>query len=436
MRVFKSRISVAAMLALGCSTGAMAQTGPEASLRPNAKDAKPPEAAVITAPELSEDAVAETGSDTGLRAWIEAFRPRALQAGIREDVFDNAMRTVRYDPEVIRRDRNQSEFTKTIWDYLETATSDLRIANGKSALAGQRDTLSRIEEKFGVEKEIVTAIWGLESAYGTFRGTDHVLSSLATLAYDARRSAFFEGELLGVLNILQDGDTTPEDMTGSWAGAMGHTQFMPSSYLAHAVDFTGDGKCDIWGDDPADALASTAAYLKHFGWTAGQPWGVEVSLPDDFDYMQASRDITMLPSAWAERGVKPQAGGSIPDHAEASILLPGGAKGAIFMIFPNFGVIERYNSADAYVIGVGHLADRIGGKGPIVADWPRGDRALTYDERIELQTRLTALGFDTQKIDAKVGPLTINAVRAFQKARGLVPDGYASLRLLERLREG
>lgn len=436
MRVFKSRISVAAMLALGCGTGAMAQTGPEASLRPNAKDAKPPEAAVITAPELSEDAVAETGSDTGLRAWIEAFRPRALQAGIREDVFDDAMRTVRYDPEVIRRDRNQSEFTKTIWDYLETATSDLRIANGKAALAGQRDTLTRIEEKFGVEKEIVTAIWGLESAYGTFRGTDHVLSSLATLAYDARRSAFFEGELLGVLNILQDGDTTPEDMTGSWAGAMGHTQFMPSSYLAHAVDFTGDGKRDIWGDDPADALASTAAYLKHFGWTAGQPWGVEVSLPDDFDYMQASRDITMLPSAWAERGVKPQAGGSIPDHAEASILLPGGAKGAIFMIFPNFGVIERYNSADAYVIGVGHLADRIGGKGPIVADWPRGDRALTYDERIELQTRLTALGFDTQKIDAKVGPLTINAVRAFQKARGLVPDGYASLRLLERLREG
>ena len=159
-------------------------------------------------------------------------------------------------------------------------------------------------------------------------------------------------------------------------------------------------------------------------------------MPDDFDYMQASRDITMLPSAWAERGVKPQAGGSIPDHAEASILLPGGAQGAAFMIFPNFGVIERYNSADAYVIGVGHLADRIGGKGPIVADWPRGDRALTYDERIELQTRLTALGFDTQKIDAKVGPLTINAVRAFQKARGLVPDGYASLRLLERLREG
>lgn len=436
MRVFKSRIGVAAMFALGCSTGAMAQTDPEASLRPNAKDAKPPEAAVITAPELAEEAVAETGSDAGLRAWIEAFRPRALQAGIREDVFENAMRNVRYDPEVIRRDRNQSEFTKTIWDYLETATSDLRIANGKAALAGQRDTLTRIEEKFGVEKEIVTAIWGLESAYGTFRGTDHVLSSLATLAYDARRSAFFEGELLGVLNILQDGDTTPEEMTGSWAGAMGHTQFMPSSYLAHAVDFTGDGKRDIWGDDPADALASTAAYLKHFGWTAGQPWGVEVSLPDDFDYMQASRDITMLPSAWAERGVKPQAGGSIPDHAEASILLPGGAQGAAFMIFPNFAVIERYNSADAYVIGVGHLADRIGGKGPIVADWPRGDRALTYDERIELQTRLTALGFDTQKIDAKVGPLTINAVRAFQKARGLVPDGYASLRLLERLREG
>ena len=436
MRVFGTRLGVAAVLALGCSGGVMAQTGPKASLRPATKEAQPPEPAVINAPELSDEIVAEAGSDEGLQAWIAAFRPRALQAGIDASVFDKAMRGLTYDTEVIRRDRNQSEFTKTIWDYLETATSDLRIANGKKALAANRDVLGRIEQKFGVEKEVVTAIWGLESAYGTFRGSDRVLSSLSTLAYDARRSAFFEGELLGVLNILQDGDTTPENMTGSWAGAMGHTQFMPSSYLAHAVDFTGDGKRDIWGDDPTDALASTAAYLKHFGWTEGQPWGVEVTLPDDFDYLLASRNITRLPSEWAELGVKAQSGGMIPDHAEAALLLPGGAKGAAFLIFPNFSVIERYNSADAYVIGVGHLSDRISGAGPIVADWPRGDRALTYDERIELQTRLTALGFDTQKIDAKVGPLTINAVRAFQKARGLIPDGYASLRLLERLREG
>ena len=407
-------------------------SGPTESLRPAPRAPQAVLAAV--APVAQEPAAEASGDDTGLRAWVKDFRPRALQQGIDPDVFGRALDTVSYDPEVIRRDRNQSEFTKTIWDYLDTATSDLRVQNGQKALAQWQRTLEEIEVKYGVEKEIVTAIWGLESAYGSFRGGDRVLDSLATLAYDARRAEFFEGELFDALRILQAGDTDADQLRGSWAGAMGHTQFMPSSFHAHAVDWDGDGRRDIWGDDPSDALASTAAYLKHFGWTEGQPWGVEVALPEGFDYLLADRAVTKTPAEWADLGVTALDGGAVADHGPASILLPAGAEGAAFMIFPNFAVIERYNTADAYVIGVGHLADRIGGAGEIQQDWPREDRALSFNERIELQTLLTEAGFDTQKIDAKIGPLTVNAVRSYQKAEGIAPDGYASPRLLARLR--
>ena len=278
------------------------------------------------------------------------------------------------------------------------------------------------------------AVWGLESNYGTFRGKGDVIQSLATLAYDGRRGAFFEQQLIAALKILQSGDTAPRNMTGSWAGAMGHTQFIPTSYLEYAVDFTGDGKRDIWSDDPTDALASTAAYLAKFGWVKGQPWGVEVTLPRNFDYASANRKVTRTPAEWARLGVRGVDGKPVPNHGAASILLPAGSQGVAFMIFKNFAVIERYNAADAYVIGVGHLSDRIGGGPKFAASWPRGDRALTFDERKEMQTRLTAAGFDTQGVDGKIGPKTLEAVRGFQRARGLTPDGYASLGLLKTLR--
>ena len=224
-------------------------------------------------------------------------------------------------------------------------------------------------------------------------------------------------------------------LRGSWAGAMGHTQFMPSSWHAHAVDYDGDGKRNIWGDNPADALASAANYLKVNGWQTGQPWGVEVRLPQGFNYMLARRDLEKKPSEWGRLGVRDMNGNLVPDHGPATILLPGGAGGAAFMIFGNFAVIETYNTADAYVIGVGHLADRLGGGPPIRADWPRQDRALTLPERMELQTLLRQRGFDPQKLDGKIGPLTINAVRAYQKANGMIPDGYASPGFLDRLRK-
>ena len=377
---------------------------------------------------------APVADDAGLQRWVTGFRDRALAAGIAPATLDQAFADVRHDPDAVRRDRNQAEFTKTIWDYLDTAVSDERVTNGKAALARHAALLDRIEARHGVEKEIVVAIWGLESAYGTFMGDRPLIGSLATLAHDGRRSAFFEDQLLAALRILQAGDVTADRMTGSWAGAMGHTQFMPTSYLTHAVDFTGDGRRDIWGDDPADALASTAAYLAHFGWTKGIPWGLEVTLPAGFDHAQTGERVKKPVADWQTMGVRTATGGTLPDHGAASVLLPAGHKGAAFLIFANFRVIERYNTADAYVIAVGHLADRIAGGAPITAPWPREDRALVAAERTELQTRLTASGFDTQGIDGRIGPNTIAAVRAFQRVQGLVPDGYPSLDILTRLR--
>jgi len=375
-----------------------------------------------------------SGTEAGFQTWLRGFRTRALKRGITNTTFDTAFAGVSFDPKVVERDRNQSEFTKTIWDYLDSAASETRVSNGRAALAKHRSLLEKIEAKYGVEKEIVVAVWGLESAYGTFKGTDPVIRSMASLAYDGRRGRFFEAQLVAALKILQQGHTTPDRMVGSWAGAMGHTQFMPTSFQSLAVDYTGDGRRDIWGDDPSDALASTAHYLAKNGWRTGVPWGVEVTLPDGFDYAQANREIERLPSAWARRGVLDTKGNPVADFGVASVLLPAGHRGAAFLVFRNFKVIESYNTADAYVIGVGHLADRIAGGPAIKSDWPRDDRALTFDERIELQTRLTAAGFNTRGIDARIGPRTIDAVRAFQRAKGLVPDGYASLDLLKRLR--
>ncbi len=372
----------------------------------------------------------------GFAAWVAGFRKRALAAGIGGTVFDRAFRDVRYDAAVIGKDRNQSEFTRQIWDYLDAAVSVDRVETGRALLAEHGRLLAEIEARHGVEKEVVAAIWGLESRYGAVRGSTPIIQALASLAYDARRSAFFEAQLIAALEILQSGDVGPGDMTGSWAGAMGHTQFMPTSYLAHAVDHDGDGRRDIWGDDPADALASTAAYLRHFGWTRGQPWGVEVVLPRGFDHAAASRRTRLPASDWARIGVRTAGGGPLPDWREASVLLPAGHGGPAFLVYPNIRVIERYNPADAYVIAVGVLADRLRGGPGIRADWPRGDRALSFAEKQEMQRRLLAKGFDPAGVDGIVGPRTIAAVRAFQASAGMVPDGYASLKLLERLRGG
>ena len=375
-------------------------------------------------------------TDAGFEQWLQGFRSRALAQGISAATFDRALSGVSYDAGIIARDRNQAEFTKTIWEYLDSAVADSRIAGGRTALAQHGAVLDRIEARYGVDKEIVVAVWGLESSYGSYRGSTPIIPAMATLAFDGRRGAFFEEQLVAALKIVQAGDVSPEGMTGSWAGAMGHTQFMPTSYLDYAVDFTGDGRRDIWSDDPTDALASTAAYLARSGWQRGQPWGVEVRLPPGFNMGLVGKGTTRSAGDWAAMGVVPAAGGSLPGMGAASILLPAGVRGPAFLIGPNFTAISRYNASDSYVIGVGHLGDRLAGKGPFQQGWPRGDRALSTDERRELQELLTRRGFDTGGTDGKIGSNTLAALRAWQAAVGMAPDGYASLEVLKRLRAG
>ncbi|WP_293572952.1 lytic murein transglycosylase [Phaeobacter sp.] len=370
----------------------------------------------------------------GFRSWLVAFRSRARAAGIASQVLDQALSDLTFDPDIIRNDGNQSEFVTPIWTYLDRAVSADRIATGQAALRDYNATLQRIEATYGVDKEVVVAVWGMESNFGSFRGNREVIRSLATLAFEGRRAEFFESQLIAALRILQAGDVRPEDMTGSWAGAMGHTQFMPTSYLDYAVDFTGDGRRDIWSDDPTDALASTAAYLQKFGWEKDRPWGLEVRVPAGFDYALAERTQIKSAREWRRLGLTTALGNRLPNHGKAALLLPAGANGPAFLVYKNFAVIERYNAADAYVIGVGHLSDRIKGAGPFAGDWPLGSRPLTRSERKELQQRLSSSGFDTGGIDGRVGPRTRAAVRAFQLASGLIPDGYPSHAVLERLR--
>lgn len=379
--------------------------------------------------------VQASASQVAFERWLSSFRGRALSKGISSRVLDQALRGLRYNADVISKDRNQSEFTRQIWDYLDSAASPTRIKNGQSALRKHDRTLRAIEAKYGVDRHVVAAVWGLESAYGEFKGDIPTIEALATLAYDGRRGSFFETQLIDALKILQAGDVSARNMKGSWAGAMGHTQFIPSSYHAFAVDFTGDGKRDIWSDNPADALASTAAYLDRSGWITGQPWGVEVQLPRGFNYGLASRKTLKMPSDWAALGVRDMSGNAVRDFGSASILLPAGANGAAFMIFKNFAVIERYNKADAYVIGVGHLSDRLRGGPAIQASWPRGYAPLSFDEKKDMQRRLRRAGFLDDKIDGIIGPNTINAIRAFQQSKGVTPDGYPSQTLLQLLKQ-
>lgn len=369
-------------------------------------------------------------TEQGFQDWAVGFETRALAAGITQDTYDRAMAGVELLPDVVERDRKQDEFTKTIWDYLDKAVSDDRIASGQKALKTYARLLDLIEAKYGVNRNIVVAIWGLESAYGAVRGDISTMSALATLSYEARRGVFFEAELIAVLQTIQEGKVTPQQLRGSWAGAMGHTQFMPTSYRALAVDFGGDGIANIWDDDPTDALASTAAYLATSGWQTGQPWGVEVTLPTGFDYELAGNRTAKPVSVWAAMGVT----GDFPDMGWGAIITPAGARGPAFLIFDNFAAIETYNRADSYVIAVGHLSDRLRGAGPIVHPWPRDLRVLTLIERKLLQQRLIDRGLYVGEADGKIGPLTVAGIKSLQRSRGVIPDGYASTEVLDLLR--
>ena len=332
------------------------------------------------------------------RAWLEAFRPRAQRAGISSGTLEAALSDAGFIPGVITRDRNQIETRRTLEDYLSIATSNERVAKSRTAFAKHGKTLAAVEARFGVDARLVTAIWGLESQYGEKRGQVPVVSSTATLAFDGRRGDFFETQLIAALRILDRGDTTLRQLTGSWAGAMGHTQFIPTSYQSFAVDFTGDGRRDIWSDDPSDALASTASYLARNGWRPGLKWGAEAGMGG--------------PSG---RTIQPQSGG------------------VSFTVTRNFDVIKSYNNSDFYAIAVGHLADRIGGAGPLQGAFPPDANGLTKQDRIAVQRGLAARGYDIGTIDGVIGEQTIAAISDFQRRRGLAVTGTTTKEFLAAL---
>ncbi len=373
-------------------------------------------------------------------AFVESLRPEAERAGVSRRVFDAAFAGIGPDPDVIERANAQPEFTKEIWEYLDGAVSDTRIADGRRMLSAYRPLLDGIEARYGVEREVVVAIWGMESTYGQVLGNPKVVKNavraLSTLAWKGgRRADYGRKQLIAVLKILQNGDVEARYITGSWAGAMGHTQFIPTTYLAYAVDHDGDGRRNIWTSIP-DALASTAHYLNRAGWRSGQTWGYEVRLPEGFGGGREGQRKSL--AEWQKLGVVRADGSAFPRPGDSGQLwLPAGVGGPAFLTLHNFGVIKRYNNANAYALGVGHLSDRLKGGGDFVGRWPRTYEPLFAEaERKELQSRLAALGFDVGEIDGKIGSGTLAAIRAYQTSRGLPADGHPSQELLARLRQG
>lgn len=392
--------------------------------------------AVMTAPppQPREPLAERQARAASFAQWRAEFRTRALNEGITPQVFDATMAGIEPSSRVEELDGAQPEFVRPIWEYLDTAVSDTRVANGQREAAARAETLRAIEARYGTDTRAFLAIWGMETAYGAVRGDFPVAASLATLAFEGRRRDWAERELIATMRIVQDGDARPSELVGSWAGAMGHTQFMPSSFHAYAQDFDGDGRRNIWAEDPTDALASAAHYLRQERWTPGQPWGMEVRLPDDFNWTLVDPNVRRPAVFWNEVGVRTYGGAALPDHGAAALLAPAGAGGPVFLTYPNFNVIKRYNNSDSYALAIGLLGDRIYGGPGVQASWPQDVLPLTRSDRREVQQRLTALGYDTQGTDGLIGPNSQAAIRRFQSANGLVPDGYASDRLLAQLR--
>ena len=364
--------------------------------------------------------------------WVAEFTTFARAAGIEEATLHSAFDNVRLMPRVIQLDQSQPEFNRTVWSYLDNAVSPQRITKGQGKLLQLRPQRDALSARYGVPTEILVAIWGMESNYGGYVGDIPTIDALATLGFEGRREAWARGQLLAALKILQNGDIDRAQMIGSWAGAMGQTQFLPSNFLAYAVDADGDGRRDIWGSVP-DVMASTANFLASSGWKAGQPWGLEVTLPPGFDYARADDAVRLPASAWATEGVQSMNRTPLPALTDSSILLPAGARGPAFLVGPNFRTILRYNNSTSYALAVGLLAQQVAGGGAVQAPWPRDMPALARSQLLALQTALNARGFDSGTPDGVMGPATRDGIRRYQRSLGLPADGYPTPELLQRL---
>ena len=409
------------MLAMAVLAGsAAAQPLPPQAPAPATGDAAPSQAA---------DAIAR---QKAFADWVTALRAAARAAGIAEETLRVAFDAVQYVPRVVELDRAQPEFTRTAWEYLDRTVTPQRVAQGQEKLAQHRTEADAAAARYGVPPSILVAIWGLESNYGSNYGDIPTIDALATLGFEGRRADWARGQLLAALRILQSGDIDRARMIGSWAGAMGQTQFLPSSFLAYAVDADGDGRRDIWGSMP-DVLASTANFLARAGWQAGQPWGAEVKLPPGFDVGRADAEVRQPSAQWAAEGVRAVGGAPLPQFPGGAILLPAGARGPAFLTGPNFRAILRYNTSTSYALAVALLAQRLTDGPEVKAPWPRDLQALTRAQLLELQAALTERGFDSGTPDGVMGPATQGAIRRYQRSLGVPADGYPSLDLLQRL---
>jgi lytic murein transglycosylase len=363
--------------------------------------------------------------------FLEQLWPEARARGVSAETFNEAFAGVTPDPKIVALSQKQSEFVRPIWDYLAGAVAPARIVKGQEVADELAGLLDAVESHYGVPKGIVLGVWGMETNFGRYTGGTYVVRALATLAFIRYRGDFFRSELLTALQILEQNHIAASHMLGSWAGAMGQTQFMPTSFVKYAVDGDRDGKRNIWTSLP-DALASTANYLRRQGWQPGLPWGFEVELPDRFDFRHHRHPF----ADWSRLGVRRADRKHMPPSGEATLFLPGGANGPAFLVTANFDVIKTYNSSEAYALGVAHLGDRIYGGRPLAGEWPKDEPVLAKEQREEVQRRLAAFGLYWGEADGRFGSKTREAVRQFQLRRGFRADGYANLALLKQLRAG
>lgn len=390
-------------------------------------------AQAISAPASQEPAASDMAATiAGFHAWVRRFASEALTAGIRPQTVEATLGQAQWQPRVVELDRAQPEFTRPPWAYLDSAVSPQRVAQGREQMRLHAAALQAAAQRHGVPASIITAIWGMESNYGRNFGSFRTVDALATLAYDGRRREWARSELLAALRIVDQGDIAADALIGSWAGAMGHTQFLPSVFLAYAVDADGDGRRDIWGSVP-DVAASTANFLARSGWRPGEPWGVEVQLPRGFDYARAELTVRQSSEAWVAEGLRGVDGAPLPALESASVLTPAGARGPALLVGPNFRALLRYNNSVNYALGVGLLARQIEGGPGLQAPWPRDLQPLSRSEVKTLQELLNARGMDTGTPDGVAGPATRSGVRRYQQSVGLPADGYATRELLQRL---
>lgn len=374
-------------------------------------------------------------SETGFKQWLGDFKQQALNKGISQPTLDKAFKNIKLNQKVLQSDKKQPEFTKTFFEYFDRAVSDSRIKKGLKNYAKHQELLDEVTKKYGVPGRYLVAFWGLETNYGSYTGNIPIIESLATLAYDPRRSEFFTKQLISALTILDKGHVSLKQMKGSWAGAMGQCQFMPTNYIQYAVDGDGDGKINLWDSLP-DVFHSAGNFLQQLGWQKEENWGREVKLPKGFDYVLADNKTNRSLTDWKKMGITLADGRMLPEEDMlAKLLLASDYRGPAFLVYENYKVIKRWNNADKYAIAVGHLADRIVKRPPLSKQRPKDDKGMSRAQIEEIQTLLNGFGYDTGTPDGIAGSKTRNALRDFQNKHKLPADGFASLNMLNFLKQ-